>query len=205
MTTRGRGNHAAFGREETTGRRNKKKRKASLRLAQRIDKLRTLQRGCRKGRQAPSYAIRSGGVYAAAPGMLVPPVPTGPTARLRASFAFFAARAGRRSARQKEVWPGNAMGFQAERRSYPCVTPNEETARKGGYQPFGTGSPQPGPASAREPPCRQPPRMSIFLFPILPAAARKNNGQTSVRRCLSSGFFVCPPAASRASASARPI
>ena len=101
--------------------------------------------------------------------------------------------------------PGNAMGFQAERRSYPCVTPNEETARKGGYQPFGTGSPQPGPASAREPPCRQPPRMSIFLFPILPAAARKNNGQTSVRRCLSSGFFVCPPAASRASASARPI
>ncbi len=35
---------------------------------QRIDKWRTLPRGCRKGRQAPSYFIRSGGVYAARSG-----------------------------------------------------------------------------------------------------------------------------------------
>ncbi|MED9958693.1 MAG: hypothetical protein UFE80_05810, partial [Christensenellales bacterium] len=35
---------------------------------QRIDKLTTLQRGCRKGRPAPSYLIRSGGVYAARSG-----------------------------------------------------------------------------------------------------------------------------------------
>ena len=35
---------------------------------QRIDKLNTLLRGCRKGRQAPSYLIRSGGVYTARSG-----------------------------------------------------------------------------------------------------------------------------------------
>ncbi len=35
---------------------------------QRIDKLNTLMRGCRKGRQAPSYLIRSGGVYTARSG-----------------------------------------------------------------------------------------------------------------------------------------
>ena len=34
----------------------------------RIDKWNTLLRGCRKGRQAPSFAIRSGGVYAARSG-----------------------------------------------------------------------------------------------------------------------------------------
>ena len=33
-----------------------------------IDKWNTLQRGCRKGRPAPSYLIRSGGVYAARSG-----------------------------------------------------------------------------------------------------------------------------------------
>ena len=35
---------------------------------QRIDKWNTLLRGCRKGRQAPSYLIRSGGVYTARSG-----------------------------------------------------------------------------------------------------------------------------------------
>ena len=51
-----------------TRRRARRVRKPCAVRFSRIDKWNTLLRGCRKGRQAPSCAIRSGGMYAARSG-----------------------------------------------------------------------------------------------------------------------------------------
>ena len=53
MTTRGRGNHAAFGREETTGRRNKKKKKSELAARSAYRQIENTSAGMQEGAASP--------------------------------------------------------------------------------------------------------------------------------------------------------
>ena len=98
---------------------------------QRIDKLTTLQRGCRKGRPAPSYLIRSGGVYAARSGCKPLPLScSGRALRAQEHDVPFAARL-RNSLAAKDRRQHVVDGLKPCAARFPCTFPRPRLRRRG--------------------------------------------------------------------------